>query len=114
MVETSCTDLYSETSSKHGWDVLTCTPNSIVKALYLQCKARTAVPDHNRMTLSSNNSYFLMQEFIVFKYLNLQLRKFQLNLVFLQSAVIPWMLQIGSGPKQEMGNADTRSRIKRL
>lgn len=55
-----------------------------------------------------------MEEFIVFKYVKLQLRKFQLNIVFLQSAVIPWMLKAQSGPKQEMANADTWSRIKRL
>lgn len=51
--------------------------------------------------------FLLLDAKIVFKYLKLQLRKFQLDLIFLQSAAIPWMLPTWSGLKQEMGNAGT-------
>lgn len=115
MVDTSCTDLYSQISSKHGRDLLACIPASIVgiiKALYLTYSSPwQQLHVLSPKTLSSYNSYCLMQEFIVFKYLKLQLRKFQLNLVFLQSAVIPWILKTWSGPKQETGNGDTWSRM---
>lgn len=51
--------------------------------------------------------FLLLDAKIVCKHFKLQLRKFQLDLILLQSAVIPWMLQTWSGLKQEMGNAGT-------
>lgn len=106
----------SQISSKHGRDPLTCIPGrrvSIIGALYLIYSS----PWLQFHVLSQD---LIMLQFlhldakIVFKYLKLQLRKFHPDLIFLQSAVIPWMLQTWSGLRQEMGNAGAWSRIEGL